>query len=171
MDRVAMAARQVDETDARIYYYLHPDKFNQPETREASHILITVNEDFPENRLHEAKKRTEVIASRLQKNPSRFAEQAMKNSECPTAMNGGSLGRVKRDLLFPTLDAMLFKMKAGEVSDVIDSPMGFHVLICEQIHPEGLVPIREALPTILEKLNERNRQNHQKKWLQALVKN
>lgn len=171
MDRVATQVRQISEIDARIYYYLHLAKFDQPETREASHILITVNDDYPENHRVEALKRAKTIAERLKKKPSRFAEQALKNSECPTAMSGGTLGRVKREVLFPSLDKVLFNMKAGEISTVVESPMGFHILYCEKIHPKGLVPVGQALPSILEKLNERKRKKHQKKWLSSLITN
>lgn len=169
MDLVANEARQVDETDARIYYYLHPEKFQKPETREAAHILMTVNPDFPENTQERVVKHLGTVAARLQKKPHRFAEQAMKNSECPTAMDGGQLGNLKKGILFPTLDAALFAMKEGEISEPIESPMGFHILRCSKIHSEGLVPIQQALPTILEKLNERNRKDHQKAWLKTLM--
>ena len=169
LDMISSEAPQCTETDARIYYYLHPEKFEQPETREASHVLITVNPDFPENERDQALSRAKVIAQRLQKKPSRFAEQAQKYSECPTAMNGGDLGRLKQGVLFPSLDKELFAMKAGKVSDVVESPMGFHVLFCREIHHAGAVSIGQALPKIMEKVTERNRANHQKNWIKSLT--
>ena len=168
LELVSNDAPECTETDARIYYYLHPDKFSQPETRDARHILITVNDDFPENQLQETMRRIQSVAQRVKKKPSRFSEQALKYSECPTAMNGGELGRLKKGVLFPSLDRALFAMESGSVSDVIESPMGFHVLNCTAIYPQGLVSLSEALPQIIEKITERNRINHQKNWIKSL---
>ncbi|WP_317929945.1 nitrogen fixation protein NifM [Halioxenophilus sp. WMMB6] len=168
MEMVAASADGCSETDAKLYYYMNPDKFFRAETRQARHVLITINPDFPENCREEAFKRATQIAMRLQKKPKRFAEQAIKYSECPTAMNGGELGRVKKGVLFPSIENVLFSMKAGEVSDVIESPIGFHVLMCDSISPEGPVPLAEVLPSIVEKLSDRNRKVRQRAWLKSL---
>ena len=50
LDRIASRAAKVSELDCMLFYYMHKDKFNQPETRTARHILITLNDDFAENR-------------------------------------------------------------------------------------------------------------------------
>lgn len=168
MTSVAASVAPCTETDAKLYYYMNPNKFFRPETRQASHILITVNPDYPENERSASYKRAQQVSLRLQKKPKRFSEQAMKYSECPTAMNGGTLGTLKRGTLFPSLDKELFRMKSGSVSDVIESPMGFHVLYCETVTPEGLVPLPEALPSIQEKLTDRNRKAYQRAWLKSL---
>ncbi len=168
MELVAASAEQCSETDAKLYYYMNPNKFFQPETRQASHILITINPEYPENTREQAFARISQVATRLQKKSKRFSEQAIKYSECPTAMNGGTLGQVKRGVLFPELDEVLFNMKLGEVSQVIESPVGFHVLMCESIEAEGQIPLHKALPTIIEKLSERNRKAYQKAWLKTL---
>ncbi|GAB2190309.1 hypothetical protein MAH1_19170 [Sessilibacter sp. MAH1] len=169
MDLVSASVPECTETDAKLYYYMNTDKFDQPETRQARHILITENPDFPENCRDEARRRAEQIAQRLQKKPKRFSEQAMKYSECPTAMNGGELGRVKRGILFSSVENTLFALKSGQVSDVVESPMGFHVIYCEKIYPQGSVPLHDALPIIIEKLTDRDRKNHQRNWLKSLA--
>lgn len=168
MELVAAGAEGCTETDAKLYYYMNPDKFFREETRKACHILITINPDFPENCREQALARAQQISARLQKKPKRFSEQATKYSECPTAMNGGELGRVKKGVLFPSLEQVLFSMKENQVSEVIESPIGFHVLYCESITPEGPVPLAEVLPAIVEKLTERNGKARQRAWLKAL---
>lgn len=166
--RVAARTPGVDETEARLYYYLHPQRFSQPETRVARHILITINPNFAENRRDAARQRCVEIAKRLQRKPDRFAEQAMKHSECPSALEGGLLGRIKRDTLYPELEAGLFALKEGAVSDVIESPLGFHVLYCEKIHHEGPVPLAQVLPRLREQLNAREAGRAQKRWVESL---
>lgn len=169
MDIVGASAPVCSETDARIYYYLHSYKFHQPETRDARHILVTINPDFPENNREQALQRAVTLSQRLQKKPHRFAEQALQYSECPTAMDGGKLGRIKRDVLFADLDKQLFAMAEGQVSDVVESPLGFHVLMCEKIYPETQLPVAQVLQDIMEKVTERNRKNHQREWIKKIV--
>lgn len=169
--RVGVRTPPVDETEARLYYYMHADQFAQPEKRFARHILITINPTYPENQREAALHRAKMIAKRLARNPDRFAEQAMKHSECPTALQGGEIGRVKRGSLHPELDTVLFQMREGTVSDVVESEVGFHVLLCEKIYAAGIAPPAEVLPKLLEQMQERAVSRAQKRWVEQLLKN
>lgn len=166
--RVAAHTPPVDETELRLYYYLHPEQFQQPETRTARHILITINPTYPENQRDAAFLRAREIARRLERKPDRFAEQAMKHSECPTALQGGLIGRVKRGSLYPSLEAALFAMRENGVSEPIESEIGFHVLYCEYIHRAGLMPLNDVLPKLREQLNAREAVRAQKRWIEKL---
>ncbi len=169
LDRVGSRAADISEIDCMLYYYMHKDRFDQPETREACHILITINDDYPENREPEARKRLGDILSRVQTKPKRFAEQAMKHSECPTAMNGGFLGKLPQGQLFVDLDKTLFGMQEGEISDIVQSPLGYHILYCQAIHAAGPVGYKEAKPRIQEFLQKRRSRMCQKSWLSELT--
>ncbi|MGB0723713.1 MAG: nitrogen fixation protein NifM [Gammaproteobacteria bacterium] len=169
MDRVSARSAKINDLDVQLYYQLHRDRFSRPEQRTARQILITINDDFAENTRAAALSRAEAIATRLQKKPKRFEEQAYKHSECPTATQGGLLGTVKQGTLFPELDAVLFQMKAGEVSDVIETELGFHVLYCEAITPEGAPSYGEVADAIRERLAERQRKICQRAWLSSLA--
>ena len=168
LDRVASRAASISDLDVMIYYYMHPERFTQPATRTARHILITINQDFPENTRERALARIEAVASRVKKKPQRFAEQATKHSECPTAMQGGLLGRLPRGQLYPELDEVLFTLGTGEVSDVVESPIGFHVLLCEVAQEAGPVSLAQARPKIRELLEKRRRRMCQRNWLADL---
>lgn len=167
LELVGSRAAAVDETEARLFYYLHPEQFVRPEIRTARHILITVNDDYAENRAEAALKRIQQIGQRLRKHPERFAEQALKHSECPTSLNGGLLGDVRRGTLFPELETRLFSMAAGEISEPVASEMGWHLLLCEAIQTEAQLPLTSVLPQLLEQLQERQRNKTRKEWLQA----
>jgi len=170
LERVGSRAVDISEMDVMIYYHMHRERFVQDETRTARHILITVNPDFVENTPEQALARINILRERLTKKVKRFAEQAMKHSECPTAMNGGLLGRVSRGDLYPQLDAVLFTMKAGKVSRVVESEVGFHLLYCETIHPAGTISLKEAAPKITKHLQDRARRMCQKSWVIQLHK-
>ncbi|MGB1109608.1 MAG: nitrogen fixation protein NifM [Gammaproteobacteria bacterium] len=169
MDRVAARSARINDLDVQLYYHMHQEQLSQPETRTARQILITVNEDFPENTADAALDRIKLIAKRVINKPKRFAEQAGKHSECPTAMNGGLLGRIPRGQLYPELDEALFEMDEGTISPVIESELGYHLLFCEQIHPEGPPPYKEAEPAIRERLAKRQRKLCQQGWLSKLA--
>jgi len=165
MDLVASRAVRVEETEATMYYYLNQDKFKKPETRTARHILITVNEDYAENRRDAAYQRLVTIADRISKAPHRFAEQAQKHSECPSGMNGGVLGELKTGILFPQLDETLFAMEEGEIRGPVESEIGWHLILCEKIDKARTMSVDQVLPKLQEELQNRQNKREQKLWL------
>jgi peptidyl-prolyl cis-trans isomerase C len=171
LDKVGSRSVEVSEIDCMIYFYMHKEKFEQPETRELRHILITINEEFPENKPEAAYARLSAIRQRLKSKPKRFAEQAMKHSECPTALQGGYLGKLPRGQLFPAVEEVAFKLKPGRISEIVQSPIGYHLLYCEAVHDAGPVGFREAEAKIQDHLKKRRSRMCQKVWLSELTKN
>ncbi len=167
--KVGAGVPPVEDTELNLFYYMNRDSFRKPETRIARHILLTINPDFPENTREAAQKRIAQIRRRVAKSPARFAEQAMKHSECPTSLQGGLLGEVKRDNLYPELDAALFAMREGQVSGVIESPVGMHVLLCEKISPAGPVALKDVAGRLREQMQEKQRTRFVKRWIQQAL--
>lgn len=165
LEKVGSRAARVSDIDVELYYHYHPEQFRRPETRRARHILVTINEDMAENTATAARARIEAIAARLAKDPGRFEEQAMKHSECPTALNGGLLGDVKRGQLYPELDKVLFELAPMRISPVLESPVGLHLLRCDQVSPERLVPLADVREKVREKLFESRRRICQNAWV------
>ena len=168
LEKVATESSKVTDTDVELYYLYHPNQFRRPETRFARHILITINETIAENTRVTARLRIEAIAMRLAKEPQRFEEQALKHSECPTALDGGKLGDLPRGKLFPVLDSALFEMQAGEVSGVLESELGFHILSCDAITEANVLTINEARPHIRSVLEKKRKRAFQQEWLKNL---
>lgn len=169
LERVCAGLPEISDTDVSLYYFSHIEQFVRPETRKARHILVTINEDFPENTRSAARTRIETIAQRLQERPERFAEQAMKHSECPTSLQGGLLGEVRAGTLYPELDECLFDLEPGETSDVLESPMGYHLLLCEQVTLATQVALEDVLPRLRDRLQIRQRKARQREWLERLL--
>ena len=168
MNKVAAKSAIVTDIDVQLFYEMHLDRFTAPELRHARHILITVNPEFVENSREAALARMEQLVEKLAGRTNRFADFAKRNSECPTAMEGGKLGEIKRGQLYPELDAMLFSMEEETISPIVESEMGFHVLYCEKIKPGKRTPLSKATLRIRELLQERRRRNCQKEWLTKL---
>lgn len=171
MEKVATRAAKVSDVDVELYYRYHPDQFRRPETRSARHILVTINETIAENTRSAARKCIDDIAARLAKEPQRFEEQALKHSECPTALDGGRLGELPRGKLFPELDKALFELKAGEVSGVLESELGFHVLRCDAVNEAGVLDFTRAKPRIRELMEQKRKRVCQQAWLKQLLEN
>lgn len=169
LERVSGRVEPVSETDAELFYRLHFERFRRPERRRASQILVTVNEQFPENRRAAALVRILAVAARLARDPQQFGAQALKHSECPSAVQGGLLGEFRRGQLFAALDEALFALDAGGISDVVESPLGFHLLRCDAVLPAVTVPFAEAAPRIREMLQANRKRDAQQAWLRELL--
>jgi peptidyl-prolyl cis-trans isomerase C len=176
MQRVGARHAPITDADERLFYELHHERFDIPETRSARHILITINDDYPENRREAARARIEAIDERLRAQANdpaallnAFIDDARKGSECPTAMEGGQLGTLNRGQLYPALDAALFELEAGQLSGVLESELGFHLLLCEAIHPAKTLPFEQVRARIHQALEQRRRKEQQRQWLASLT--
>ncbi|MBK6744757.1 MAG: nitrogen fixation protein NifM [Hydrogenophilales bacterium] len=168
LEKVGSRAAEVSDVDTDLYYHYHPEQFQRPETRRVRHILVTVNPALPDNDPELARQRIDAIAARLAKAPDRFEEQALKHSECPTALHGGLVGDVPRGQLYPELDAVLFELPAGALSGVIESPLGYHLVLCEAITPAGVLTRTQAREPIRRMLEARRKRICQQAWIKQL---
>ncbi len=170
LEQVAGRAEPVSATEVEIFYLQHAARFEKPETRTLRHILVTINDTLPGSERAAAQEKINTIQARLAKDITRFADQALKHSECPTGMNGGLLGTLPRGKLFPELEAVAFELAAGQLSAVVESPLGFHVLWCEAIDPGRVVPLAEAREGVHKRLTDHRRQTAQSAWVKGLFK-
>ncbi len=168
LDCIAVNVAQVSDTEVALYYQSNLAKFSRPEQREVRHILISINPQYPENDRANALKRMQDIQALLQQDPAQFATLALKHSECPTALQGGTLGTVERGKLYPELDAVLFRLNADELSEIVESEMGFHILHCKQIYPADTLSFEQAQGKIRELLQKRSQRQQQRQWLASL---
>lgn len=168
MQRVAAKAADINDIDIRLFFEMHSERFEKPELRTASHILITVNPDFIENTRPTALARIRQLADKLAGRSNRFRDTARRHSECPTAMEGGKLGEVRRGTLYPELDAALFSLEEGQLSGVVETEIGFHLVLCERIKPAKRTAFGKAAPQIRAILEGRRRRNCQKAFLASL---
>jgi nitrogen fixation protein NifM len=164
LERIASKAPKVTAVDAELYYRTHPDAFDRPESRRLRHILVTFNS--PAER-EAAVALLEGIRADAPP-PAAFGELALAHSHCPTAMQSGELGVVRRGQLFPELEPIAFALAEGELSAPIESPMGMHLIRCDEILPDGMVPFEDIAERIIERLTLRRRAQAQKDWLSRI---
>ncbi len=166
LEKILADKAAVSDTDVEIYYLQHPEKFQLPETRTARHILITINDEYEENRRDRAMQRITALQNRLLDREAEFTALAQRHSECPTAMQEGLLGRVKPEQLYPQLDKTLFQMEEGALSGVVESPVGLHLLLCERIHPAEYRHFEQVKEKLREHLEKKKRKHILNEWLQ-----
>lgn len=170
LDRVASRIVDVTDTDVEIFYLMHREKFRKPENRTLRHILVTINDSLAGNDRASARRKIDNVRARLLKSPGRFEELALKYSECTTAMSGGLIGAVERGQLFSELERIAFSLNAGELSRVVESPIGFHVIHCVSIESEYDQPLSLAREAIHNHLLESRRRAAQRDWIATLFR-
>lgn len=131
----------VSEAEIKAWYDGHKDKFRQPEERRASHILIG-SEKLGKDK---AKAKAEGLLKEVQKNPAGFADLAKKNSDDPgSAAKGGDLGFFGRGMMVKAFEETAFNLKEGEISGVVESDFGFHIIKVTGIHAAKEKPFAEV---------------------------
>ena len=119
----------VPEEDLRRYYAENASRYTLAEERRASHILINADKDMPAAERQKAKARAEALLAEVRKSPATFAEVARKNSQdTGSAARGGDLDFFARGAMVKAFDDAAYAMKPGEISNVIESDFGFHII-------------------------------------------
>ena len=115
------------EEDVEQFYSAHKDEYVTPHQVLCQHILVKSEEgDLPEAK-SAAFEKIRAIRERILAGGD-FAEEAKKNSDCPSGQEGGSLGWFGRGMMVPEFDKCAFEMKKGEVSDIVTTQFGFHII-------------------------------------------
>lgn len=166
LDYVSNDCNPLTDAQAQDYYYQNMGKFTQPERRKASHILITLNDEFEENTVGNAHKRMADIANNI--TTGNFSWHAIRHSECPTAVEEGNLGLIEKGKLHKELDEYLFKMKSNTISEVIETEIGLHIMWCVSISEAHIVNYINAKEQIIEQHLALAKKRKQKTWIASL---
>jgi peptidyl-prolyl cis-trans isomerase D len=119
-------------------------QYQTEETRNASHILISVPADADESVVEEKRKQAETVLERLKQGED-FATVAKAESEDPgSAAQGGSLGDVTRGVMVKPFEDSLFALEEGQLSEVVKTGFGFHIIKVNGIKPAQVKPFEEV---------------------------
>ena len=149
------AKADVKTEDARKYYDEHQGDFGTPEERQAAHILVAVAAAAQQAEQDAARAKAEQLLQQARKNPAGFADLAKQNSQDPgSAANGGSLGFFGRGMMVKPFEDAAFALKPGEVSGLVRSDFGYHIIKLLAVKPARLLPFDEAREGIINKLRQ-----------------
>ncbi len=136
---------QVKDEDLTAYYEQNKNRFGQPERRRASHIMIELAPGASEDARKAARIKADDLARQAAADPAQFAELARKNSQdAGSAANGGDLGWLAPGMLSGPLEKAIFGQAKDQVSGVVESPSGLHIVKVTEIQPAAIKPLAEV---------------------------
>ncbi len=123
----------VSEDEILARYDSSREQLTTPETRAASHILLTVKSDADQAQQDEVKKKIEELKARIDQGED-FATLARQSSQDPgSAADGGDLGEVEKGMMVKPFETTLFAMNEGEVSEPVKTQFGWHLIKLKKI--------------------------------------
>jgi peptidyl-prolyl cis-trans isomerase D len=134
----------IAEEDLQRFYRRHLDRFEIAEQVHARHILLAAPGDAPAKERQQKRDLAEKLLAQAREGAD-FAELARKHSQDPgSAPKGGDLGFFRRGTMVPSFEAAAFALPAGQISDVVESPFGYHLIRVEAVELGGLRPLEEV---------------------------
>ena len=155
----------VHEADLKTYYEQNAQQLSGVEERRTSHILIAAPTTASAAEREKAKAKAEELLAALKKSPDSFADIARKNSQDPgSAPNGGDLDFFARGAMVKPFEDAAFAMKKGDISDVVASDFGYHIIKLTDIRAPKQRSFEEVKPELEADMKK---QQAQKKFSEA----
>lgn len=152
IDQEILPTVEVTDEESNAFYQENKDKMSQAESARARHILVKLDKSASADDEAAAKQKIESIKKRIDDGED-FAEVAKTTSEGPSAKNGGDLGFFTRGRMVPEFEKAAFGLeKPGQVSEVIKTDFGFHIIKLEEKQAERTIPYEEAQKSISQHL-------------------
>ena len=121
VEQACSSVAEPTEDEVAAFYTAHKAEFVVPHQVLCQHILVKGSDDAALDKI-------KAIRERIVSGGADFAEEAKKNSDCPSGQQGGSLGWFGRGMMVPEFDKVAFEMKKGEVSGVVSTQFGYHII-------------------------------------------
>lgn len=139
LDEVGANAGDVAEQDIHAFYVENPDKFRAPELVRAQHILLQLSSGVDNEAKQQVRNEMEAILKQARTGAD-FAQLARQYSQDASAANGGDLGYFPRGRMVKPFEDTAFELNAGEISDIVETQFGFHIIKVIEHRPAGDVP-------------------------------
>jgi peptidyl-prolyl cis-trans isomerase SurA len=160
---------QVGDQELRDYYEANRSLFAEEESFRARHIFIKIPKEATPSQLDALAARVEAIRKETQ-GPVDFAAMAARYTEDATGKDGGSLGVFKKGDMQGEFVQLLERLKPGEVSGIIKTPSGYHIIKLEERIPGRAKSFDEVKPDIEERLYKKKSEERFKQWLAEMKK-
>lgn len=171
MDTKFADKTKVSDKEAQDFYKNNLARFSTRRQVKASHILIKPDTSDPKADPNEAKAKAKAKAETLLKQikaGADFAKLAEKNSDCPSAKKGGDLGFFHRGDMVPEFEEAAFRQKAGDISGVVETEFGYHIIKTTENTPSKVTTFEQAKDNIVEQLKNRKQSEFINKYIESL---
>jgi len=143
-----------DEEELKKYYRRHLDDFEIQEQMKASHILLRVDKNADKAVREKKRELAEKILKEARAGKD-FAKLARTYSDdAASAAKGGELGYFTRGSMVPSFEKAAFALKPGEISGIVETPFGFHIIKAEEYIEAGVKPFADVVDKVKEGLRE-----------------
>ncbi len=142
---------KVTEKEIQSFYEYNNESYRQPRQVKARHILFKLGEDALKDVEDKVKKKAEEVLAKARQGVD-FANLAKEHSEGPTKSKGGDLGYFKKGQMAPPFDEAAFKLKKGEISDLVRTQFGYHIIKVEDIKEAETKSLEQVRDQIAEAL-------------------
>lgn len=168
-DREVRSRIVVSPLDVERYYQEHSDEFAANESVRVRSITIRKNEEAIQKGLKDeaAKLKIEKVRKEIA-GGAKFDEMAKRMSEDTQAKNGGLGDWTEPGMMIPVIDAVIFKLQMGEMSEIIESPMGYHLFRMEEKRKKYKKNFPEVREQIYDKLFRQKSQERFQEWMKEL---
>jgi parvulin-like peptidyl-prolyl isomerase len=156
----------VGDSEMKRYYEAHRDRFALPDEYTLSQIFI---QPRAPDEVAEALAKAREAMNEL-KHGEKFEEVAARYSDGPNALRGGRLGVVRQGELLPAVERAIASLVPGGVSDIIESPEGFHIIRLEEKSPRQFRPFEEVQFEIQALIFQQKSEDVFQAWLGGLKK-
>lgn len=157
----------VSDKEIKTYYDSNPDFFRQSEQVRASHILIKVDPQAEESQKAEARKALEKIQLKLKEGDD-FSALAKESSQCPSSAKGGDLSYFKRGQMAKPFEDEAFALKPGEVSDIVETMFGYHLIKVVDKKPKSMIPYQDVKDRLGQYLKQEKARKEVSLYLEKL---
>ncbi len=164
IDKTVKSKVSVGEEEIGAYYAKHRDEYEGKEANRLQQILIMKPKGAQSGDIEKLRAQSEEILHQITGGTS-FTIMVGKHSQGPAAESGGDLGFVEKGLMFPAVDKAAFSLRKGEVSDVIESPIGFHIIKIIDCRGAGIKPIQEVREEIVGKIGNEKMKKKFAEWM------
>jgi peptidyl-prolyl cis-trans isomerase C len=145
---------KVEPKEVKDHYNANPEDFKVPDQVRAHHILIRVPNDATEAQKKEALEAIQKATERIQKGEA-FEGVAKELSQDGSAPDGGDLGYFGRGVMVPEFEKVAFSLEKGQVSDIVETRFGYHLIKVEDRRPARTKSLHEVASEIEELLRRR----------------
>ncbi|MDQ1318163.1 MAG: peptidyl-prolyl cis-trans isomerase [Candidatus Poribacteria bacterium] len=168
--KVQPLAKLVTDKETQDYYEANKDKFTEPEQVKARHILIKSSPNASEQEKTVAKNKIDSILKEI-RDGGDFSELAKKDSECPSAPQGGDLGFFSRGQMVKPFEDVAFALEPGQVSDVVETEFGYHIIRVDEKKPGKQLELEKVQERIKEVLTNEEIDKALAEWLKPIKEN
>lgn len=151
VEQACTGVEEPTEQEVTDFYEAHKSEYVTEPKVLCQHILVKVEENSSSDEKSAAFEKILAIKERIAAGGN-FAEEAEKNSDCPSGREGGSLGWFGPGMMVPEFDKVAFEMKKGEVSGVVTTQFGYHIIYKADEQPGGqqtLVDVHDQIKDLL----------------------